>query len=31
VRYHIDVSKLAGLGWTPKVGFTEGLKKTIDW
>ena len=25
-----DVSKLKGIGWSPKVGLEEGLKKTVD-
>jgi UDP-glucose 4,6-dehydratase len=30
-RYHIDTSDLEKLGWTRKVKFDEGLKKTKDW
>jgi UDP-glucose 4,6-dehydratase len=30
-RYHIDVSKMAALGWQPQVGWDEGLRRTIDW
>jgi UDP-glucose 4-epimerase len=28
-RMLADVSKLKGLGWSPKIGFEEGLAKTI--
>jgi len=31
VRYYISSEKLMSLGWEPKVGFEEGLQKTIDW
>lgn len=30
-RYATDGSKLAALGWTPKMGFEEGLRVTVDW
>jgi dTDP-glucose 4,6-dehydratase len=30
-RYFIDLSKLATLGWEPKVSFDEGVKMTIKW
>ena len=31
-RYAIDASKIIKeLGWKPKVTFSEGLSKTIDW
>lgn len=30
-RYAIDSTKLKMLGWAPKVGFEEGLKRTVDW
>jgi dTDP-glucose 4,6-dehydratase len=30
-RYSLDSSKLHGLGWSPSVGFEEGLRTTIDW
>ncbi|MEM3399967.1 MAG: GDP-mannose 4,6-dehydratase [Candidatus Micrarchaeia archaeon] len=26
-----DISKMKKLGWKPKVGLLEGLKKTFDW
>lgn len=30
-RYAIDDSNLRGLGWEPKTGFEEGLKKVVQW
>ena len=30
-RYAMDGSKLAALGWRPKVSFEQGLAATIDW
>jgi dTDP-glucose 4,6-dehydratase len=30
-RYSLKCDKILGLGWKPKVGFDEGLQKTIDW
>jgi dTDP-glucose 4,6-dehydratase len=31
-RYAIDCAKAEReLGWTPQVGFEQGLKETIDW
>jgi dTDP-glucose 4,6-dehydratase len=31
-RYAIDFSKIKNeLGWEPKIGFEEGLKKTVEW
>jgi len=31
-RYAIDATKIhTQLGWTPKVGFSEGLEKTVGW
>jgi dTDP-glucose 4,6-dehydratase len=28
----MDCSKIkAGLGWKQKVGFEEGLEKTVEW
>lgn len=30
-RYATDGSKLAALGWSPKMEFGEGLKVTVDW
>jgi dTDP-glucose 4,6-dehydratase len=32
LRYAIDPSKISGeLGWTPRTGFDEGIKKTVRW
>ena len=31
LRYALDGSKLAALGWAPPVGFEESLRKTILW
>jgi len=30
-RYAMDGSRLAALGWRPRVSFDEGLAATIDW
>jgi dTDP-glucose 4,6-dehydratase len=30
-RYATDGSKLAALGWQPKMSFDDGLKKTVEW
>ena len=30
-RYALDSSSARTLGWTPTVGFEEGLEKTISW
>jgi dTDP-D-glucose 4,6-dehydratase len=30
-RRKMDNSKLRSLGWSPKVTFDEGLKRTITW
>jgi dTDP-glucose 4,6-dehydratase len=30
-RYAMDGSKLAALGWTPRVAFEQGLASTVDW
>ena len=31
VHYGLDGTKLKELGWEPKVGFEESMKKVIDW
>lgn len=30
-RYALDSSNTRVLGWAPKVGFEEGLRKTVEW
>ncbi|KAI7870219.1 hypothetical protein BDF14DRAFT_1775945 [Spinellus fusiger] len=30
-RYAVDCSKLENLGWKPRMGFDDGLRKTIEW
>jgi UDP-glucose 4,6-dehydratase len=30
-RYFICDKKLAALGWVEKVGWEDGLRKTVDW
>ncbi len=30
-RYALDSSGTRGLGWSPKVGFEEGLRQTVEW
>jgi dTDP-glucose 4,6-dehydratase len=31
-RYAIDDTKIAGeLGWSPSVGFDEGIRRTVRW
>jgi dTDP-glucose 4,6-dehydratase len=30
-RYAMDGSKLAALGWRPRVAFEDGLDRTVDW
>jgi dTDP-glucose 4,6-dehydratase len=31
LRYSVDYSKIAALGYTPQVTFEEGLAKTVQW
>jgi len=32
LRYAMDVRRIEkALGWTPKVGFAEGIARTVDW
>jgi dTDP-glucose 4,6-dehydratase len=30
-RYALDTAKAQALGWTPRVGFEEGLAATVAW
>lgn len=30
-RYAVDTQKIRALGWSPKIGFDEGLTKTVEW
>jgi dTDP-glucose 4,6-dehydratase len=30
-RYALDASKLRQLGWEPRIGFEEGIRRTIAW
>jgi dTDP-glucose 4,6-dehydratase len=30
-RYSLNTAKIKKLGWNPRVGFVEGLEKTVDW
>jgi dTDP-glucose 4,6-dehydratase len=30
-RYAMDGSRLAALGWTPRIAFDEGLRETVAW
>ena len=30
-RYCLDTTKLAGLGWTPRMPFADGLTSTVAW
>jgi dTDP-glucose 4,6-dehydratase len=30
-RYALDVSRIAELGWEPRVGLAEGLERTVRW
>ena len=30
-RYALDVNRITGLGWEPKVSFAEGLETTVRW
>ncbi len=31
IRYAVNIRKLRGLGWSPRVGFEEGLDRTVRW
>jgi len=30
-RYSLDTTKLAGLGWQPRIDFRDGLRDTVAW
>ena len=30
-RYALDITRITGLGWEPKVTFAEGLEQTVMW
>jgi len=30
-RYHVNGSKLFGLGWQESVSFEDGLRRTVEW
>ena len=30
-RYALDTTKLASLGWQPRVAFQDGLRQTVEW
>jgi dTDP-glucose 4,6-dehydratase len=30
-RYSLSIARIKSLGWRPKVGFGEGLEKTVSW
>ena len=30
-RYSVDTAKLHALGWTPRIGFEQGLEDTVSW
>lgn len=29
--YDVNSDKISALGWAPRVGFKEGLRRTVDW
>ena len=31
LRYPLDCKRLAALGWTEEVSFTDGIARTIEW
>jgi dTDP-glucose 4,6-dehydratase len=31
LRYALDGTKLAELGWTPKVNFEDSLERVVNW
>ena len=30
-RYRLDCSRLKKMGWRPRVGFDQGLRRTVAW
>ncbi len=30
-RYAVDIDKLSALGWSPKVDFPTGMRRTVEW
>ena len=30
-RYGVRADRLRGLGWSPEVGFDDGLQRTVEW
>ena len=30
-RYALDISRITGLGWEPRIRFAEGLESTVRW
>ncbi len=30
-RYSLNVAKTKSLGWKPRIGFEEGLERTVNW
>ena len=30
-RYALDISRITELGWEPRIGFAEGLERTVKW
>ncbi|KJJ83543.1 spore coat protein [Candidatus Omnitrophus magneticus] len=30
-RYALNIKKIKELGWSPKIDFTEGITKTVQW
>jgi dTDP-glucose 4,6-dehydratase len=31
LRYAVDSSKIRALGWSPKIAFADGLRRTVEW
>ena len=31
LRYSVDISKIQGLGYAPRVDFAEGLSEVVRW